>query len=92
MKPGFTLTEQQNTTLFEWLEKENNKVIADQKTSPPDVPRDVLEACWEEGNPYGGAIGGALTYSFTPTSIGMVVVVKNGHTGNEIDLTDYRSW
>ncbi len=38
-----------------------------------------------------GAIGGTLTYCFTPTSIGCCVRVKCA-CGEEIDLTDYRGW
>lgn len=38
-----------------------------------------------------GAIGGRLTYSFTGTSLGQIVVVKCG-CGEEIDLTDYNMW
>ncbi len=41
---------------------------------------------------YTGAIGGRYTYSFTPTSIGLVVKVKDAITGEEIDLTDYDMW
>lgn len=37
---------------------------------------------------YTGAIGGRLTYSFTPTGLGTVVKVKCA-CGEEIDLTDY---
>lgn len=40
----------------------------------------------------GTAIGGQFTYSFTPTSLGDVVKVKCGFTGQEIDLSDYDSW
>lgn len=40
---------------------------------------------------YYGAIGGSLTYSFTPTSIGMIVKVKHP-LGTELDLSDYDSW
>ena len=38
-----------------------------------------------------GAIGGAETYCFTPTSIGVIVEVKCA-CGCEIDLTDYSQW
>lgn len=41
---------------------------------------------------YKGAIGGAITYSFTPTSLGQVFVVKNNLTGEILNLTDYASW
>lgn len=37
------------------------------------------------------AIGGRLTYCFTPTSIGTSIAVKCV-CGTEIDLTDYKKW
>lgn len=39
-----------------------------------------------------GAIVGTLTYSFTPTSLGTIVVVTEAITGEAINLTDYNSW
>lgn len=36
------------------------------------------------------AIGGAVTYSFTPTSIGIVVTVE--YLGEKKDITDYDLW
>ena len=41
---------------------------------------------------YCGAIGGRITYSFTPTSIGTIVKIKDSVTGKELDLTDYYTW
>ena len=38
-----------------------------------------------------GAIGGALTFSFTQTSIGCVTEVRCA-CGAEEDLTDYKMW
>ena len=38
--------------------------------------------------PRAGAIGGTLTYSFTPTTIGTIVKVECACGGNA-DLTDY---
>ena len=40
---------------------------------------------------YSGAIGGRLTYSFTPTGLGLVTKVKCA-CGEFIDLTGYESW
>lgn len=40
---------------------------------------------------YQGAIGGVLTYSFTPTSIGTVHKVRCT-CGAEMDVTDYEAW
>lgn len=35
-----------------------------------------------------GAIGGRYTFSFSPTSLGQVVTVKDEVTGEELDLTE----
>lgn len=40
---------------------------------------------------YAGAIGGALTYSFTPTSLGVVAKIRCA-CGAEVDATDYTLW
>lgn len=39
-----------------------------------------------------GAIGGRLTYSFTPTSLGMVIKVTDEISKQTIDLSDYDRW
>lgn len=38
-----------------------------------------------------GAIGGAHTYEFSPTSLGVVVKLRC-HCGKSIDVTDYCDW
>ncbi len=38
-----------------------------------------------------GGVGGALTYSFTPTSLG-VIVKLNCVCGDKIDVTEYERW
>jgi hypothetical protein len=38
-----------------------------------------------------GAIGGELTYSFTPTSIGLIIEVEHA-TGAVLDVSDYEDW
>ena len=35
-----------------------------------------------------GAIGGRITYSFTPTSLGLIKKIECG-CGEKLDLTDY---
>jgi len=44
---------------------------------------------------YTGAIGGAYTYLFTPTALGLIIQVyylKATKKEQRIDLTDYSSW
>lgn len=88
----FFLDDEQVVKLGSWIAEQDANAVAAQKANPPDVPRDLLESCWELGYPYGGAIGGSLTYSFTPTSLGVVVKVTNSHTKESIDLTEYGDW
>jgi hypothetical protein len=38
-----------------------------------------------------GAIGGRMTFQFTPTSLGVISQVKCA-CGEKIDLTDYKGW
>ena len=38
-----------------------------------------------------GAIGGRLTYCFTPTSLGVIVEVKCA-CGKKIGITEYEDW
>lgn len=89
---SFSLSEKQAAQLSVWTAKQNAQAVAAQKQNPPDVPRAILESSWEDGYPYGGAIGGSLTFSFTPTSLGVAVKVTDAHTGEAIDLSDYEDW
>lgn len=41
---------------------------------------------------YAGAIGGTFTYSFTPTSIGVVAKIQCGFCKEACDLSDYENW
>ena len=52
----------------------------------------VREQDTKTANKHCGCSGGAYTYCFTPTNLGMVVKVKNNITQEEIDLTDYKNW
>lgn len=49
---------------------------------------------WKEENitpMYVGAIGGEYTYCFTPTSLGIICVVKHS-SGKKINLTNFDEW
>jgi hypothetical protein len=48
---------------------------------------------WDQckGKP-SGAIGGRLSYIFTPTSLGVAVTVSCAICQQELDLTDYGRW
>ena len=40
---------------------------------------------------YSSAIGGRLTYCYTPTSLGMIIVIRC-ECGDKIDVTNYENW
>jgi hypothetical protein len=86
----FSLTTEQYAKLEPWLEAQNAAVLERQRSTLPasqyaDLTQDGKVA-------YTGVSGGALTYKFTPTSLGTVVVVVFELTGEELDLTDYDMW
>jgi hypothetical protein len=73
----FILTDEQERKIKEWDNPETGHVCSLKR---------------ENGNgKYAGAIGGHLSYSFTPTSIGEIVTVKCA-CGAELDVTDYDSF
>lgn len=39
-----------------------------------------------------GAIGGGLSYIFTQTGLGVIVVAREAHSGETINLTDFSDW
>lgn len=41
---------------------------------------------------YAGAIGGQFEWAFTPTSLGLILVVRDVMSKEEINITDYASW
>lgn len=81
MKIQYELSASQVQKLADW-EAEQDKIWVKEKKLVDSI---------DPAEPYYGAIGGALTYSFTPTGIGMIVKVTHA-TGNELDLTDYDEW
>lgn len=81
----FTLDKVQKDILALWAADQDE--IARQKQLVSDDP---LIRGMAESAAYYGACGGALTYCFTPTSIGTIIVVKHGQA--EIDLTNYDAW
>jgi hypothetical protein len=68
-----------------------------------DARQEALIGAWESEHACGlpadpifggkqiGAIGGVVSYRFTPTSLGVAVVAKCA-CGAEINVTDFDSW
>lgn len=85
----FELTETQVKQLNEWVVGVEQRAAAIQ-----------LENAKQKGwmfhypvkLPYYGAIGGGITFTFTPNGIGMYCRVTEAITGESIDLSDYDNW
>ena len=90
----FSLDRPQSLKVDSWLRSEIYPRVIERQEKDPMLKQFICED--ERGNkiPYTGAIGGGITYSFTPTSLGTVVKVTwNDGTINEtIDVTDYDMW
>ena len=90
---NFNLTADQMIRLNQWSAEQNRQAVAEQRINPPiGVSCELLDECWNEGYAYGGAIGGSLTFMFTPTGLGVVTKVRDAFTQQEIDLSDYGYW
>ncbi len=89
-KMNFQITPEEHAKVNKWLHETVYPAILEEQRKDPS------KAMWhvEDENgyvyPYFGAIGGEVTYRFTPTSIGTAVHVEA--CGHELDLTDYESW
>lgn len=84
----FQLTEAELAKAANFIEEQDAKVIEKQKESPTEFIRE----CAKEGIPYYGATGGAYSYIFTRTSIGLVTAIRNNLTKEELTLTDFGDW
>jgi len=69
---SFRLSRHQQKQLNLWIEDQNKKVALKQNRKAPNY----------------GACGGVLSYTFTPTTICMLISVKNTITGDTLDLSE----
>ena len=46
----------------------------------------------DKNKKYSGAIGGQFTWSFTPTSIGMVIQITDNISKEVLDVSNYDEW
>jgi len=87
----FEVTEEEQAKIDKWLDEVVYPPIIEEQLKDPDKCAQLFAD--ENGKikyPYFGAIGGDLTYKFTPTGLGTILVVQS--CGQELNLTDYASW
>lgn len=84
----FSLNMAEQAVVDEWLAELRPEILAMQKQRYKD---DASVALMQD-EVYYGATGGGLTYSFIPTSLGSVIVVKEAITGKELNVTQALDW
>lgn len=86
----FQLSPGDGEKIDHWLKTEVYPEIVAQQKLDPQISQFIYQD--ESGNavPYFGAIGGDLTYSFTPTSLGTIIKVECFN--KQLDLTAYDEW
>lgn len=82
----FELDDVQQKELNEWLNILQPEIVKKQK----EIFKEDQYVNRE--SPYYGAIGGGLTYTFTPTGLGTFIKVKEYITQKEIDLSHCENW
>lgn len=73
------MSPEQETKLEEWQQQQDAKVLEQQRVNDPT-----------QDMPYYGCSGGEYSYIFTPTSLGIVLEVRNNVTKEQINLIDYK--
>jgi len=87
----FEVTAEEQAQIDKWLDEVvYPPIIAEQLKDPNKAMHLFADENGKIKYPYFGAIGGDLTYKFSPTSLGTVLVVES--CGQELNLTDYSSW
>ena len=87
----FEISKEDQERISTWLKDEVYPIEIARQRGYNRNPSAIQLDCWEQGHPYEGAIGGGVEYCFTPTSLGLVTIVKYG-ADHELNLTDYDSW
>ena len=86
----FEISQEQEDKIQDWLVETVYPEVIERQKKEFQNPTEFIKMCWEEGYPYTGAIGGGLTYKFSPTGLGIVTEVT--YLGYELNLTDYDTW
>lgn len=78
----FTINKAEQGVINAWHESLKPEIMALQKGHSP----------FDDDDPYYGAVGGGLTYSFIPTGVGTIITVKELITGKELNVSDALEW
>lgn len=82
---GFQVNKAEYEVINEWLKSLKPEIVALQKAQGNSDPLGT-------GEPYYGSAGGGITYSFIPTGLGDILIVKEATTGKELNVTNALEW
>lgn len=88
----FSVSTVQAQQIDSWYKSLIPTIVEVQKRCKSFMDDPFIRSLLDRGEPYYGAMGGGLTYSFTPTGLGVIVKITEAITGEEIDVTDYDTW
>jgi hypothetical protein len=75
--------------IADWVESLRPEIMAIQKAGSKNSG---LDDTITGGEPYYGATGGGLSYTFIPTSLGTIITVKEAITKKELNVSDALGW
>ena len=90
-KHVFVITKYEQKQIAAWVKKQDAKVVHMQQQSGQFKGDPFVKKLHQRGKGYYGASGGALTFQFSPTGLGLIFKVTNALTQETLDLTEYDS-
>lgn len=85
----FGLNVAEARAIAEWVESLRPEIMAIQEAGSK---RTGIDDTITGGEPYYGATGGGLSYTFIPTGLGTIITVKETITGKELNVSDALGW
>ena len=81
----FNISAAEEVVINDWYNSLKPEILAIQNASPSN-------SSITKDEPYYGAIGGGLSYCFTPTGLGNLVSVTESITGKTLNVSDALGW
>lgn len=84
----FNVSAAEEVVINDWYNSLKPEILAIQNASTSSSSNSTLT----KDEPYYGAIGGGLSYCFTPTGLGNLVSVTESITGKTLNVSDALGW
>lgn len=96
MTISFDLTSEQEEQYLRWREEQEKAALRSQfskledRKKTPEYKMTIEDhLLLREQQPYYGCIGGGCTFEFTPTTIGVLTVIRHNYTGEKLVLENF---